>query len=285
MSNVRLGATRLFCRLIPTGTPGKSRIARLLLGKHSKLKDVAIRLRNGRAVIAPNLQEPIAFHAFIDGVYEPRLIEFLRRSLRTGDTFVDVGANIGAISLLAIDMVGESGRVLALEPSPNVFPYLSLSIEEARLRNLCGLQVAAGDRLGTMPFYLPPDEQFGMGSLVPRFHDKPIGVTVETLDSLLTKSDIDRVAVLKVDVEGAEAAVFTGAKRLLESASPPLIVFEFCDWAEQGAGTKPGDSQRLLKEMGYQMWLLEDYLRGGQPIPTILEKGFHSIVARKSAGC
>ncbi len=76
---------------------------------------------------------------------------------------------------------------------------------------------------------------------------KPMNVATRTLDSVLSELAITSVDVLKVDVEGFEAAVFRGAERLLSGPNPPIVVFEFCDWAEQRSGYCIGDAQRVLQ--------------------------------------
>jgi hypothetical protein len=83
-----------------------------------------------------------------------------------------------------------------------------------------------------------------------------------------------------VDVEGFEAAVFRGAERILRSTKPPIIVFEFCDWAEgRVADGEIGGAQTLLMEWGYRIWRLEDHLAGLPPLQNVCRHGFETLVA------
>src|SRR5215211_4151308 len=93
-------------RLVPQGTKGKTRLARFLLKPHLKGRDVTVTDRNGYSFSIPCLAEPIGFHLLIDGVYERDVLEFILARLRPGGTFVDVGANIGVLTLPAAQKVG-----------------------------------------------------------------------------------------------------------------------------------------------------------------------------------
>src|SRR6266699_2559349 len=78
--------------------------------------------------------------------------EFLNRFLRPGDTFVDVGANIGLFTLIAARLVGPQGRVLSFEPTPETFARLTKNVQTNRLENVSCQQLALSDRAGEMEF-------------------------------------------------------------------------------------------------------------------------------------
>jgi hypothetical protein len=134
-----------------------------------------------------------------------------------------------------------------------------------------------------VPFYEAPVDHFGMGSLGAQFHNEPVPVLCRTLDDVLKEQRIERVDVIKVDVEGFEAAVFLGAKELLTGANPPLIVFEFCDWAENRVPSgQAGDAQRLLNEWGYRTWRLKHGISKNPPLSNTLTTGSEMLVAAKN---
>jgi len=209
-------------RLLPPGISGKARLARLLLGSYLQAQDVQLRDKYGCTIVIPSLREPIGFHLLIDGVYEVKSLEFALKRLRAGSVFVDVGANIGVFALPVARKVGSSGCVLAIEPSPRIFPYLKQNVTLNRLSNVRLRQCAAFDKDSELlPFYEAPIDHFGMGALAAQFHTNPIPVPAQTLDRILDGEGIGRVDLLKLDVEGFEAAVFRGAKRLLTGEDPP----------------------------------------------------------------
>jgi FkbM family methyltransferase len=284
-ASLRLASGAL--RLLRPGLPGKTRAARLMLRSFLQAEDVRVNDRAGFKYVVPSLCEPVAFHLLTDGVYEPETLRLVLKSLGPGSTFVDVGANIGALTIPAARKVGADGRVVAIEASPRVFPYLAHNVAINGISNVCLRCCAASDiESPALPFYEAPPDHFGMGSLGAQFHAKPTAVPGETLDRILAQENITQVSVLKIDVEGFESAVLRGAARLLSSPNPPMVIFEFCDWAEaRFPNSKVGDAQRLLRQYGYTLWLLHDFQRGGS---TLMEKtlvaGSAMLVAEKLSG-
>jgi FkbM family methyltransferase len=233
--------------------------------------------------LLPSLTEPIGFHLLTDGVYEPETLTFMLHYLPPGSTFVDVGANIGVFTLSAGRAVGEAGCVLAIEPSSRVFPYLLHNVNVNGLTNVFLYEGAVFTHdVSQLPFYEAPLEHFGMGALAPQFFVDPIFVTARSLDSLLAEKAIEHVDLLKIDVEGFEAAVFRGATRLLTGPAPPVILFEFCDWAEERVPQgRVGDAQRVLREYGYSIWRMTDFGAGRPPLREVLTAGFAMLAAQK----
>jgi FkbM family methyltransferase len=267
--------------------PGKARLARTLLGPSLGARDVRISGWRGIEFIAPSLRESVGFYLLVDGVYESELLGFILRKLQpeaAGAVFVDVGANIGSFTLPVAKSLGAGGRVIAIEPSPTIFPYLKRNVDLNGLSNISLAQCAASDTdLQEVPFYEAPIDNFGMGSLGAQFNGESIPVITRTLDSILSEHGVDRVTLIKVDVEGFEMGVFKGAEKLLNGPDAPLIVFEFCDWAEDRVpGGQRGNAQRVLKDYGYRIWKLHDLLRGKQPMADVLTAGFETLVAMKN---
>jgi len=270
-------------RLLPTAIPGKTRAAKLVLRPLLQTGDAIVYDRAGCKYVVPSLREPLAYHILFDGVYEPETLRLLLSRIGPGSTFVDVGANIGAFTVPTARKIGTTGRVVAIEASPRVFPYLSHNVAINGFSNVRLKCCAASDTGTPLPFYEAPMDQFGMGSVGPQFVAEPTLVPAETLDRILAEENLTEVSILKVDVEGFEAAVFRGAARLLNGPHPPIVVFEFCDWAEARVpNAKVGDAQRLLRECGYTLWLLHDFgRRGARPLDAEVLQGSEMLVAEK----
>jgi FkbM family methyltransferase len=267
-------------RLVPPGTPGKARVAsRLLRSRLDRGGDAEVATPLGRFYV-PSLREPVAQALLLDGVYEPDVLALLCRHVRPGGTFVDVGANVGCFTVPMAQRVGPSGRVLAVEASPEVFPYLRRNVE----RNGCagvGLvqAAAAGADGGSVPFFVAPEAKFGMGTRTPLPGMAPVQVPTRSLDGLAAEHGLTRVDAIKVDVEGHEADVFRGARALLTAKPSPVVVFEFLDWAEQHATGRPGEAQEMLMDLGYTIWRLEAF--PAQPCARPLREGGANLVARR----
>jgi len=269
-------------RSVPSTLPGKTRVAKFFLRRSLHTEDVVLETGDTTRFLVPHLAEPIAFHLLIDGSYELETRSFILQRLMEGDVFVDVGANVGVFTVSAARKVGAKGRVLAIEASPRIFPYLERNVQLNHLDNVIVANFAASDGAeDEASFYEAPAAQFGMGSLAPQFDVKPATVKTRTLDGLLKDQGIDRVAVLKVDVEGHEAAVFRGSEGLLRGPGAPAIVFEFCDWAENRFGeSRPGAAQAFLMSLGYKIWRLSDLAKGSaRPLSEPLTSGSAMLAA------
>jgi FkbM family methyltransferase len=266
-------------RCLPPQLRGKARLARLLLRK-SAAAPALIQDRNGYWIWLPNLREPVAFNLWMDGVYEPDVMSFLKSSVNPGSVLVDVGANIGAFAVPMAGLLDQGGRVIAVEASPRIASILQLNVERNRLTNVSVVACAASDgESASVPFYEAPWDHFGMGSTAPQFGVPPVQVAAKPLDQILEDQGVAEVAALKIDVEGYEAHVLLGAQRLLRSPVP-RIVFEFCDWAEERAFPgKAGWAQEILLNSGYELWRLSAFQSNGKPLHEPVRKGSDSIVA------
>lgn len=165
------------------------------------------------------------------GRYEPETTQYFKKTIRPGMTMVDVGANLGYFSRLAAELVGQTGHVYAFEPDADNFLLLRENIK--RFKNVHIVQSAVSDREGTVTFYL--SSKMGMHSLLEKNgNGRSVTVPSTTLDRLYEKTDIHFV---KMDVEGAETAVFRGMRKLL--LRKPVVVFEYNPW----------DSKSLVDEL------------------------------------
>lgn len=257
---------------------GKENIARRLLTREEKGHCTLVRDRYGNDMVVPNLFEPVGFSLGINGSYEPDVIDFLRSLLNRDTDFIDIGANIGALTLALAE---HARRVLAIEASPLVVDYLRRNIELNRKTNVTVVACAASrPGVGSVPFYMPP-VKFAMGSSAAQFNVDPVEIAACALDQVVTGEEW-RVGVVKIDVEGFEAHVLLGASGLLHSDAAPSIVMEFCDWAEERAFPgRRGWAQQILLDAGYTLWLMEEYRRHGDPLSAPVTDGFHTIFARK----
>ncbi len=272
--------TRLL-RRVPWWLPGKQRVARALVQPSRRRGEFVIRLPSGLRFRVPSLREPIAFHLLVDGVYEPRVAELLNAALGPDAVLVDVGANVGCFTVPLARRLEPGGRVLAVEASPRVLPFLEWNVRANACRNVCLARAAAHDRdRGVVAFYEAPAEKFGMGSVGPQFDAEPVLVPTRTLDSLAAEHRLSRVDAIKLDVEGLEASVLRGAGQLLRDFRP-LVVFEFCDWAERRIpGGRVGEAQTLLLDLGYRIWDIESLRRGRPPQAAVRTAGTWTLVAR-----
>jgi FkbM family methyltransferase len=190
-------------------------------------------------------------YAFRDN-YEPEL-DYLERALSPGKVFVDAGANYGIYSLLASNLVGAAGRVISFEPSTRAFRVLKRNIALNGFKNVLAFSLALTQESGKRLLY--HDVAIGCDTLG-RCPPSQVGseeVVTESLDDVLRRASIDRVDVIKMDVQGAEELVLRGACNTLSSAHP-VVIFEV--WPEGAAllGLSGNGAWELLESAGYEFF-------------------------------
>lgn len=135
---------------------------------------------------------------------------FLQKVLRPQDVYIDVGANIGTLALAAATLVGESGKVIAVEAHPGTFNSLQDNVRLNNFKNITTLNCAVGNRTGSAFFTnINSDDQ----NKILMKSEKGIKVPMDTLDNLLTNEK--KINLLKIDVEGYEKFVLEGAGETL----------------------------------------------------------------------
>src|SRR5438876_1061821 len=175
------------------------------------------------------------------GLYELDTVRVVKQLLRRGDHFIDAGANIGYFTLLAAQIVGPVGRVDAFEPHPanraRLLEHLRANGVEDRVRVH---DVALSDHAGTATMHMPHggSSNHGMASLfeITGLQSDSVEVSTARMDEVLKGTT---PALVKIDVEGAEAMVVRGMEGLVKTARPPAIVAEYNLPASRNAGVQP----------------------------------------------
>jgi FkbM family methyltransferase len=182
---------------------------------------------------------------------EPDTAALLRRLLRPGDRFLDCGANLGFYTLLAATLVGPSGHVDAVEPTPATYGRLGDNVALNRLGNVTTHQLALGATMGRASVFGLSDDNHGMNLVAPANSEGALVGTcdVETIDGLVERGVIPRPAVMKIDVEGSELALLRGAEQLLRNA-PPVIVIELSRFTARRFGHTPEDIVAYVRSLG-----------------------------------
>lgn len=124
-------------------------------------------------------------------------------SLRPGDVFVDLGANSGIFTIFAAKRVGPEGRVLAVEPMPEMLENLRFNVCANAFTNVAIFPTAVGAHAGTATLRVHPKNR-GASSLTPYFDGTDIQVPISTLEGIIASAGVDRIDFLKIDIEGFE---------------------------------------------------------------------------------
>jgi FkbM family methyltransferase len=260
---------------------GKQKLARLVFkDKINNKKDLWIKGKFGCEYLLPNLIENIGFEIFINGIYEEETSDFIAKKLPPNGIFLDLGANIGAISI-PLQKKRSDAKIVCVEAAPWIFKYLEQNLERNHAADVHAINKVLFYTDDEEINFYSPDEKFGKGSLSPVFTKKVVKVNTVKLDSLLESLEFQKADMVKIDVEGYEYHVFKGATALLGKPDAPDILFEFTDWTEEHAkGISIGASQQILREMGYRIFYFKE---DGEmeEVKEILKKGFFMLYATK----
>jgi FkbM family methyltransferase len=189
----------------------------------------------------------------VDRSYGARLIDTILSHLPVAGTFIDVGAHVGGITLPAASHVGPEGRVLAFEPNPETATLLRRNVTKNLATNITVVQLACLDERKRSEFYVNDSSHSGKSSLSARNARSRRTVTVEcdTLDSILVTHEVNRIDVVKIDVEGAELQVLKGMERLLRKFLP-VVVLEIEPTLLESFSARASDLYGFLAAKGYR---------------------------------
>jgi FkbM family methyltransferase len=183
------------------------------------------------------------------GVYEPRLSRRVAELAKAGGLFVDVGANLGYFAMLWAAGSPEN-RCFAVEASPRNVDLLRRNVS----RNGFGTRIdvvpcAAGESRGKLEFDLGPADQTGWGGFAPTGAAGTVQVEVIRVDEVVPAGS--EVALLKVDIEGADAWALKGCERLFERRAVREVWFEQNKPRIRSLGISEGAAQEFLRSVGY----------------------------------
>ncbi len=191
--------------------------------------------------------------------YEVTTVEAMRRLLRPGDTFIDVGANIGFLSAMGAGLVGQTGQVHAFEPVPRYFKSVQRLAELNSGRVIVTNHCALGDRVGTAPMDVTASSNIGWNTMVQGTMDQAerketIDVPVLRLDAYIEEKKLARIALIKIDTEGFEFPVLRGLSGYFEKnpSAKTTILCEIAPYVYPRLGTSLDELQRVMRGYGYR---------------------------------
>jgi FkbM family methyltransferase len=196
---------------------------------------------------------------------EPEL-DLIPLAVRAGETALDVGANYGLYSY-HLSRVG-GVRVYAFEPVPFTFRTLALVARLLRFRNVELVEKGCSDRAGRISFTVPvqasgamaagqayiggrDDTRTGKEKQVRWAATRDVTAEVVALDEFLP--EVESLALVKCDIEGAELLCFRGAERLI-GRHLPTVICEINPWFLEGFGISLGELLGFFAERGYGLY-------------------------------
>jgi len=172
------------------------------------------------AIILPDSQTSLTSFVFREQNrwIDPE-VEYLQRFISTGDTMLDVGAGFGAYALSASKIVGETGRVYAIEPNAQMFNCLKESKRENDFTNLNLYNLAVSNDGTAMRL-----DDSTTPELVAAVSDNQGSIKAQSIDNWWIEQGKPAINLLKIDVNGGELNLLDGARNLIATYSPALII-------------------------------------------------------------
>jgi FkbM family methyltransferase len=211
-------------------------------------------------VFEADLSSALEWQLWAFGSFEKHFAELFSGLVRPGDRCLDVGANIGVHTVRLARLAGPDGEVIGFEPDPGLVRRARRNIELNGLGNARVIEAAASEQPGEMRLYRPGprDTNRGRASVLrhPHLTGAAATVPVVTIDGVCAGAP---VALIKIDVEGHEAAVVRGAADTI-AAHAPAIVFEYApQLLDDAIAQTPFGA---LAERGYLMFLVRPARNG-----------------------
>ena len=187
--------------------------------------------------------------------YQDDLSVLIEETVSPGDVFIDVGANVGFVSLIASSRVGPRGQVFSFEPNPSLVSRLRQTIARNGVANVSIFETALGADAGTVRLIAGEHHgtnRISVGDEAPSEKEVPL----DRADDLLRGRIPDGVAAfVKIDVEGAEFGVLKGMPLLLERPNTRFLV-EVGDEHSKRFGSTADDIFRLFADLGYTAYFV-----------------------------
>ncbi len=227
---------------------------------HGRDKDLRWATLPNGAGLYVHLGELVGSIYFERESYEPVTTRFVMDLLKTGQTFIDVGANYGYFTMLAAAIVGEGGKVVAFEVNPSLQKIVKKSSERNGFqKRVVSADVALSDsNQDKVTFYVSTDpSQMGISTMRPWQGHINAGnlsstntITIRTVcfDDWVQRAELESIDLIKIDVEGSELQVLRGMKESLLRFKPATIIAET---------SLDGEVSNFLQSLGYRVTPLE----------------------------
>jgi FkbM family methyltransferase len=207
----------------------------------------------GRLAVNPD-DLGISRELLVYGSHEPASTRLLEDFLGPGMTVLDVGANLGYFVLQEKRILGDGGRIVAIEPAPRNVAVLRRNIAANRLDGVDVVEGAIGDVDGVGWLYLSDRSNWHSMTPSDRSQSDAVRVEVSRLDTLVERLGLPRIDFVRMDLEGYETSVVRGMLRTLRDFRPKLAM----ELHPQKAGVGPIlDLLRVLRSFDYELrWVV-----------------------------
>ena len=239
-------------------------------------------LKIGGAAVCLNPRDPVISAALALGVYEREETTFFQKNFRAGMSFIDVGANVGLFTAMAINQ--RASRILAAEPHAESLGFLNKTVHANKPPMPVSIEaVVVGASKGECSLYANPFNK-GDNRTAPAPELEAIGcVAMETLDSLCARHGLQEVDFLKIDVQGGELGVLLGATEILRNSENCILLSEVWPGGMARGGYSQSDFTDCLRDQGFKIVRVFGRKDKSLPKPSKNFSDYTNLVALKGA--
>lgn len=249
-----------------TGWRGSFRLTDILAARIKSLQCIEINTENG--IVYADLRSNSSRGLLAQPKSTSGEDLVMKQFIKKGDTVLDIGAHLGFYTLLMSKLVGNSGKVCAFEPNPQMLKVLNFTLKT--LKNTELFNVALSSSNGNASFYVPEDASMAsLGNWTNNISDKLSGSVhqieckTQRLDDLIAEKNLAQPSFIKCDVEGAEPSVFDGAAATLNREDAPTLLFEINAAAAKVFGKTSESYFRILESFKKAKYKFYEVLPGG----------------------
>lgn len=262
-----LHTLRGYVRYAP-GQVGKPWLASHL-SDHLKQHPLTATARTRDGALFPVVtSDVIQRYLWLFGTWEPNLTAWMRSRLAPGDLVVDAGAHTGYFTVLASHLVGPTGHVVAIEPSPDFHRALTANLVANRCGNVRPINAAVTDTPRRMTFYLERSTNLGGTTAIrPHTVEATFEADAAPLPHLLTEHELATARLIKLDIEGGEAAAVRGlTPHLAQLRHDAELVIEVTPRLLAKQGLTTDDVLGPFRDHGFHVYRLDnDYAPTSYP--------------------
>ena len=248
------------CRATHRLFTARSFVHRLVERSDTPRLELPVRLGALQFPLQLELRDYVDFHLYYYGFFEKEEGHLLCALLPPGGVMFDIGANIGYYTVGAAHCVGPAGQVHAFEPTPGVHERLVANIGLNGLRNVAAHACAVTDTAGSATMYDLPGNSGGHSLGRHAASSASYAVRTIRLDDHVREHDIQRLDVVKLDIEGAEVLALRGMAEVLQRFRPHLLL-EINPKCLRRLGFEVGDVVGILQGHGYRL----ENVKSGRP--------------------
>lgn len=213
------------------------------------------------AVLHLNPNDPVVSGALALRVFERSEIQFFIKYFEPSVNFLDIGANIGLYSALALSRENHSGKIISFEPHNETFSYLEKTLEANRgnvqKTDTILIKKAASDISGKTTLFTNPENK-GDNRL---YNDQNLNdgnlVEVTTIDTTCQNEKVDNIGFVKIDVQGFEYKAISGARKVLSTSKDCIILSELWPYGLEKSGDSLNAYVDLLELLGFSLYELK----------------------------